>query len=522
MRLNFTHTERFLPIIMFLFGFWFFCIGILGSDLSFIPGDLGDSRFINYLLEHGYLFLSGETESFWNAAFMHPYPNTIAISDNMIGTLPIYSLWRLVGLEQETAYQFWWMTICVLNYWITFWIMKKWFKRTNLAILVAFVFAFSIFNLQQLNYMQMTIRFMIPVVIYAATRLVETGNTRYLFYFSMGLLIQFYSVIYTGFFLFYFSIGYIVVYAFVTKKWGFVKTLFSKGQALKSMFLVLVSASILLILMLPYFETSQALGLKLYDDVKWNIPMINGYLMANTSSLLWGWMLPFFQPETDNWWLQSVFIGMIPIAFIIAIPALWVYWWFKKVKVNSLLLALTIVIVGISLLFIRLENGLTLYAAIFKFPGMNSMRVLNRYMNVQLFFILLFIVVLLKEKKSMVVYALIALFVFDNAFMPSQVKRISKKEIIDRRTDMTKLVDNLREKKHTSFALISGKDEAYVIHLDAMMASLYTHLPTVNGYSSSAPNEFGSYFKSTQKEGLNSWMEFNKMDSLKTLIIELP
>ncbi|MCK9617382.1 MAG: hypothetical protein M0R21_06050 [Lentimicrobiaceae bacterium] len=97
----------FLPILMFFFGIWYFAIRILGLDFAYIPGDFGDARFIHYILEHGYRFLSGNENSFWNASFMFPYKNNIALSDNMLGTMPIYALYRIIGINSETSFQFW-------------------------------------------------------------------------------------------------------------------------------------------------------------------------------------------------------------------------------------------------------------------------------------------------------------------------------------------------------------------------------------------------------------------------------
>lgn len=516
-----NRIEPYLPFVIFALGFWFFCTGILGSDLAYIPGDLGDSRFINYLLEHGYQFIIGDQDSFWNATFMHPFPNTIAISDNMIGTLPIYAVFRFTGMEQELAYQFWWMSICALNYWLTFIVIKKWFKRTDLAILVAFVFAFSIFNLYQLNYMQMTIRFIIPFTIYAATKLVETGKHKYFLYFSLGLLIQYYCVIYTAFFLMYFSFGYIAVYATVSKRWSFVRELFVTGAWKKTILIGTSGILLLLLLMYPYLEMSRILGFKMYDDVKWNIPMINGYFLPHSSSLFWGWMHEVARPNREGWWLQSVFIGFVPLFFLFSIPALWIYWKVKKIKVNKLVLALTITIAGIALLFVRLENGLTLYAAIFKFPGMNSMRVLNRYMHVQLFFILLLMVLLLKDKSKWIVYSLFALIVFDNMFVGDRVNRSAKKDIIARREAMVNKLVEADAPFYQSYAVVTNSEKPFLVHIDAMMASLRLRLPTINAYTSSGPTDYAEFFLTPQRKGLEHWIQYNKMDSTAILVLEV-
>ncbi len=73
-------------------------------DLSFIPGDIGDARLNNYFLEHGYKWLTGQVESFWNAPFFYPTIRTMSLSDNHLGVLPIYALFRFLHFDRETSY----------------------------------------------------------------------------------------------------------------------------------------------------------------------------------------------------------------------------------------------------------------------------------------------------------------------------------------------------------------------------------------------------------------------------------
>ncbi|MCL4856838.1 MAG: hypothetical protein KJZ55_06160, partial [Flavobacteriales bacterium] len=110
----------------------------------YIPGDLGDARFNNYILEHGYLYFTGKLDSYWTAPFMFPYQNNIAFSDNLLGSLPLYILSRLVGFDKETAFQVWILLLFVLNFITTYWVLNKWLKNNLLACTGAYIFAFSI------------------------------------------------------------------------------------------------------------------------------------------------------------------------------------------------------------------------------------------------------------------------------------------------------------------------------------------------------------------------------------------
>ena len=70
-------------IVFLLIGLLIFLYPIIFINHSLMPGDLGDARFINYILEHGYLFFSGDElhKSFWNLPIFYPNLNTLAYSD---------------------------------------------------------------------------------------------------------------------------------------------------------------------------------------------------------------------------------------------------------------------------------------------------------------------------------------------------------------------------------------------------------------------------------------------------------
>ncbi|MBK9318841.1 MAG: hypothetical protein IPM91_08500 [Bacteroidetes bacterium] len=79
-----------LPIVLLFAGLLLFPVSMMNRDFSRIPGDKGDARFNNYILEHGYKYAKGEVPDYWDAPFLYPHRNTIALSDNLLGTLPVY------------------------------------------------------------------------------------------------------------------------------------------------------------------------------------------------------------------------------------------------------------------------------------------------------------------------------------------------------------------------------------------------------------------------------------------------
>lgn len=516
------YLSKGLPILVFLIGLWYFCFRILGFGMEFIPGDMGDSRFINYLLEHGYQWSTGNSPSFWNAGFMYPYEQSIAFSDNMLGTMPFYGFWRMIGINQETSYQLWWIVICSLNYWSAYFVMKRWFNRWDLAIIAAWIFAFTIFNLGQLNYMQMMIRFMVPIVIYSGIRLVDTSSWKYFAVFALGIVYQFYGVIYTGFYLMYFSSLLVIVYAIIQKKYWFFIPLFKRTQFLFTGATTLLAISLLAWLMLPYYEMSKVIGLRDFEEVKWYVPVISSYLYAHESSFVWNTLSENCRPDVPIWWIHYTFPGMIPLLTLFTIPFMWVYWKIRRVQISPLVWALSITAFVVFLFFIRSYDAQTMYAFIFKLPGMNSMRVVNRFMHVEIFLLIALLISLmirLPKKWSVLVLLFVIL---DNSFTEKNIIRTSKNEIIAEREQSIESVKRRLKPEHEAFAILndSDKEPFFKTQLDGMIVSNYVHLPTVNGYSSGCPVGFGHFSEKTNTEGLRIWMETSHLDSTKVLIIQ--
>jgi hypothetical protein len=82
-------------------------IGLLAGPLwlqGMVPGDLGDSRYNLYILEHGYRWLSGRDPSLLSPTFFYPYPGTLFWSDTHLGTVIVYSAFRALGVSPYSAF----------------------------------------------------------------------------------------------------------------------------------------------------------------------------------------------------------------------------------------------------------------------------------------------------------------------------------------------------------------------------------------------------------------------------------
>src|SRR3989338_385143 len=146
-------------------GLVFTTFQVIGFDLSIYPGDFGDGRFNNFILEHGHRFLTGQESSLCEAHFMYPEAQVVTFSDNLIGTVPLYSLWRALGCDIETSFQLWYILVTVFNFTACYFFLKWLFHNRYAAVLGAFVFAFSLTLQTQVTHAQTFPRFFIPLAI---------------------------------------------------------------------------------------------------------------------------------------------------------------------------------------------------------------------------------------------------------------------------------------------------------------------------------------------------------------------
>lgn len=510
-------------------GLCLFNLRITGFELTYIPGDSGDARFINYLLEHGYLSFSGQ-HAFWDAPFMYPQPHVLAFSDNMLGTLPVYSLFRLMGSDRETAYQLWWMSISLLNFAACYFVLFKLCRKPLPAALGAFIFAFGLFNQSQMSFLQMNIRFGVPLILYYAwLSITQPALKNYLLY-CLWMIVQFYCIIYTGFLAFYLSLFFMAVTLMVYRKKEIFRFYFRGKNLVYFTCITIATATLLYLLLKPYIEISEITGLRMFREVVPTLPMAGSWFFSHESAYTWSFLSGHLKNDFPEWQLHYIFPGILPL-----IAFLWggIYLLrqrIKKQKTDRLLLVFFIATLTTFLLFLRTSSGYTLYALIFKLPGMNSLRVLSRVIHVELFMMLALFALLvtygferLKKQKQYIAAALLVLAVLaDNAFDAEKSLRTDKTTLRMRTEKVVEMIkaDNKNGKKTMALVCNSGQ-AAYLTHLDAMMAAQELQMNCINGYTSYCPDDYGPFFLNANGKGLELWISKRKIDTAGVLVIRV-
>lgn len=172
--------SRNWPFLFGLFlGLTFTVSSFIGFDFSSFPGDLGDARFNNYLLEHCHKFFIGEHDSFWNAPFLYPEENIITYSDNLVGTAPLYSIFRLLNFSMISAFQLWIISLFILNYYCAYAFFRWLLKNRYSAVIGAFIFAFSIGLHSQISNVQTFPRLFVPLAIWCALLFIKNCEIKY-------------------------------------------------------------------------------------------------------------------------------------------------------------------------------------------------------------------------------------------------------------------------------------------------------------------------------------------------------
>lgn len=514
-----------LAVALFLIGIWSVPLALFGPDRALIPGDLGDARFNNYILEHFHRFITGRTGAYWDAPFMYPWKNVIALSDNLLGTAPFYSAFRLFGFSREGAFQLWLASLFALNYWCCLIALRKWAGNLVLAACAAYIFAFGIYNIGQINNIQVLPRFMAPLTFLFLWSHLRSGSWKWLLLAILAVVYQFYCGIYIGFILvyalFFLFVGHLIAYRKPSYLRYFRNWRFTAGLCV----FVAIGLLLLLPMMLHYFAVPPDLGTRKFSDILASVPRPTSYFFTHPAALSWRSLSHIGVDAFPQWWNHFHFIGSAPWAAVLVVPFLLIS---KRVSARdrNVLVAIGSALV-LSTVFCLNIAGFSPYKLVFMLPGFSVLRAVDRFINVQVLFFLVLSVAVLRPlfMRRRVAWALSfllpVLVVQDNRWDVAQIKRFDKLEsqrmVADVERRMTReMVDNGRYEAiayEPIFRVGGAFDEQHfeVItrQINAMLAAQALGTPTVNAYSGGYPGNYIQFFDNMDHRSLKSWCEFN-------------
>ena len=504
------NIEKYIFLLFLFIGLSLVTFNIIGFNFKYFPGDLGDARFNIYILENAHKFITAQSNSLWNAPFMYPEENVITFSDNLLGSVPFYSIFRLFNFDLETSFQLWYLVVTALNYLCAYFFLKWLFKNNFAAILGAFIFAFSIALQSQIGHAQTFPRFPIPLLFWMSLLFFKDFKPKYFFLSLIFLVYQFYCGIYLGFLLFIpAAIIYILIFVINVKK------IINKFKNIKWLLLmgisVIINFLLLLPLMIPYYERSKKTGYTEYSNLFYSIPTLKSFVFSYPGSIFWE-----FLNSTCNkypaFWNHEIFVGGLALSCLFISFVLILINLFKKNLFNFFDLNKEILIIFLTgfltfIFFIRIGN-FSLYKLIYKVPGYGALRDLTRIINIELIFFSVavsFVYALIVKNKNSYYKIFIFLLIFaigiiDNYMKGSATFRTEKIISQNRMFNLKKELTGLKEGSIFSYEPTEIIGNSIFYNIDAMLVSQELSLKTVNGYSGTSPNGYSNYWKSPNSE----------------------
>lgn len=516
------------PFILFLMGMTMVFYQTIGFDFSSMPGDLGDGRFNNYILEHGYNYITKGGGSYWNASFFFPEKNVISYSDNLFGALPIYVLCRFFA-DRETSFQLWYLILIGLNFLGSYYAIRKLNLSAYASSVGAFIYAFSLILAIQTGHIQMLPRFTAPFAIVSFYLWLHNKNTRH-FYIALLLLVyQFYCSFYLGYFLLYIYIIMAAVYLIKERNVNVVLLLINtKKAAIRTSIIFCLVLCLMVFLFYPYYLRSlDGEGYPSTSEIMFYSPRIWNHFLVGDQSLAWGWSRSIIEsickPFNATTNKISIFVGGLPYVFLVS-----AFFMYRKDAMLRFFMITLLIIFGCTLVIYRVN----LYAFVmYLIPGARSIRTMSRYITVAVFlwsiisaFFLDRFLSNLNAKKIVLIFILPFLLIIDNIYIPDNKPplksefKMRSKLIVNKFTSLKHINPNAKAFALTNFSdttvdeRISKKNRVH-FHIDAMMASLEIGLPCVNGYSAKNPPDYEAYFLSPDETTLTAWLKSNRVRS---------
>lgn len=511
-----------MPVALLLYGLWTFPLSLFGPDRSRIPGDRGDARFNNYVLEHFHRWAHGEGRSYWDAPFMHPHKNVTALSDNLLGTAPIYSVLRTAGSSRSSAFQSWILSMFLLNYVVCFLVLWRWTGLAVVAACGAYVFAFGIQNIGHLHHAQVFPRFMVPVAFFHCLRWLETSRPRHLFLLLGSVVFQFYCGMYLGFMLCY-ALFFLLVAHAVFQGRTIARSIVRDRRTLAlSVAALLIAGLALMPLAGPYWEASRALPTRAFAEVRNSVPRLASYFFTHPAALNWQGLSGHSKSAFEEWWHHFHFMGGVPwCALLIGILLPQRFWPGAQDRRVMLVLALGW---GLSTVFCLRIGDHTLWKLVHQVPGFNALRSIDRIMNVQAMFVVMMMVWVFARipRRTAVGLALAALLplatVLDQRLDVSALKYFDKyaADHAVREVERQMRLQGAEGAPAIAYcAVLPVSDHAtwherlIGTHLDAMLAAQHLGVPVVNAYTGNYPGNYMLFFDRMDRSTLADWFAFN-------------
>jgi hypothetical protein len=463
------------------------------SGFELNHGDAGDTRFVNYILEHGWRWFirSPNHLSLWDMPMLYPAKNVAAYSEVMLGMGPFYWVWRALGAGEELAFQLWTLTCSTLNFVSAYLVLRRVFYfRGTWSAVGAFIFAFALARTNQLNHQQLTPHFWAMFTVYFAGRaLVPVAGVprwkrrRDILAFFACLSLLLWGGFYVGWF-FGLGLGIAGLWTlfFDETRDGLLGLLKSEPWTLA------LGAGLAALTLWPmathYLTGMNEVGGRKFHELTVMIPRPLSWFHTGNHSAMYGWMMSRF-PEFAFLPVEGEHrIGMGLVTTVAWMAGLALAW--RRPSMRVLLLS------GLTLMLLATiwPNGFTFWRSVYEWvPGGKAIRAVVRIGMLLLIPASVGVAALLEylsaRGRALTALALGLWMMLEQGFNAPMYAKTPLRQNIER---LAGRIDPSCES--FLYTPIASGQAPYVYMIDAMFAGLIVGKPTVNGYSGNAPPQW--------------------------------
>jgi hypothetical protein len=454
------------------------------------PGG-GDSALVGYLLEHDWRWLSRQphhTGLFSPPAF-YPQPGTMAYSDLHLGSLPFYVAWRVVGLRPQTAFQFWVLTVSIVNFAAAYLLIRILVKcSASASAIAAVLFAFGSPRMVQIGHPQLLPGYFVVGavvglwILFTGRPQISSGNRVW-----FGTLLTTGSTVaqfYTGYYYFWFVIfcaAPALIYALAVSSLRNTLFVFFETWWRPVFISMLLGGLVLLPAARPYYWSLKQVGGRSFSEVAQFLPSPLTWLYQGPERGIYGLVNCWWFGIAQDYRGTEMYCGIGLLSTVLSIAGL------LKFR-HRPAIALAAFVSAIVILTTVSWHGFSLWRYIYAFfPGAQAVRVISRFA----IFLLLpqalgvaLAIDWLARRTSPTLALACGLGVFAEQAGSFNTHYYDKTQF---EAATQSVVQALPGQCQTLLFSCSWTVSAPWMHLIGMWAELASGIPTLNGYSGQRP-----------------------------------
>jgi hypothetical protein len=460
---------------------------------SRLQTDPGDTVLNHYILEHSWLWLTRPdyVGTLWSPPCFYPTKLTLAYSENLLGTAPLYWLLRLF-LTPVLAYATWMMLVCSLTYASMAWILRRLGLAHVLCAFGAFVFAFGLPRVLQLPHQQLLPNLFAPLAVYCAWQLIVAPSLWVFAGFLAASFLQVLSSIYLAWFL-HLGLGVFFLWLLATHRDSLPNLARFVRRSWLALAALLVVWAVLVSLLLSIYREANRDFVRDWNSCLLYMPSLKEWLLPADASLTAAWLgLKAHPPNGERFCCPGwVVLGLVVLGLGLSMGRSRLL----SREQSRLVLALLLTTVTLVVLSLRDIGEGTLWWYVYQWmPGATAIRAVGRIALVVLLFALMGGLLALQAvlrspvltpRARWIVPGLVLLLggleqvsttlpSFDTASFYPRAEALGK---------------HLR--RSTAVYVFPRRDLwPCTSELLAMWAGLYANRPVVNGYSGRVPDAF--------------------------------